>query len=46
LERLALVVRSDRNAPADGLMLETCQELDQFSTVAFDDQSVFVRSAG
>ena len=40
--RLAQVVRSHCNASADGLILEIFKELDKFSTVAFDDQSVFV----
>jgi serine phosphatase RsbU (regulator of sigma subunit) len=40
--RLAQVVRSHCHASADGLILEIFRELDKFSTVAFDDQSVFV----
>jgi sigma-B regulation protein RsbU (phosphoserine phosphatase) len=40
--RLAQIVRSNCRMPADGLILEIFKELDKFSTVAFDDQSVFV----
>jgi phosphoserine phosphatase RsbU/P len=40
--RLAQVVRSNCHTSADGLVLEIFKELDKFSTVAFDDQSVFV----
>jgi sigma-B regulation protein RsbU (phosphoserine phosphatase) len=40
--RLAQIVRSNCTMPADGLILEIFKELDKFSTVAFDDQSVFV----
>jgi sigma-B regulation protein RsbU (phosphoserine phosphatase) len=40
--RLAQIVRSNCAASADGLILEIFKELDAFSTVAFDDQSVFV----
>jgi hypothetical protein len=40
--RLAHIVRSHCNLSADSLILEIFSELDRFSTVAFDDQSVFV----
>jgi sigma-B regulation protein RsbU (phosphoserine phosphatase) len=40
--RLAQIVRSHCGFSADGLILEIFKELDKFSTVAFDDQSVFV----
>jgi len=40
--RLAQVVQAHCNTSADGLILEIFKELDKFSTVAFDDQSVFV----
>ena len=40
--RLTEVVQSHCNTSADGLILEIFKELDKFSTVAFDDQSVFV----
>jgi sigma-B regulation protein RsbU (phosphoserine phosphatase) len=40
--RLAQIVRSHCNLSADSLILEIFSELDRFSTVAFDDQSVFV----
>jgi hypothetical protein len=36
------VVRSHCNTSPDGLILQIFKELDKFSTVAFDDQSVFV----
>ena len=38
--RLAQIVRSNCRLSADGLILEIFKELDKFSTVAFDDQSV------
>jgi sigma-B regulation protein RsbU (phosphoserine phosphatase) len=40
--RLAQLVRSNCGISADGLILEIFKELDKFSSVAFDDQSVFV----
>ena len=40
--RLAQIVLSNCKLTADGLILEIFKELDKFSTVAFDDQSVFV----
>ena len=40
--RLAEIVRSHCSVPADALILEIFKELDKFSTVAFDDQSIFV----
>jgi sigma-B regulation protein RsbU (phosphoserine phosphatase) len=40
--RLAQIVRANCKMPADDLILEIFKELDNFSTVAFDDQSVFV----
>jgi sigma-B regulation protein RsbU (phosphoserine phosphatase) len=40
--RLAHVVRSGAHLPADDLILAIFKELDQFSTTAFDDQTVFV----
>jgi sigma-B regulation protein RsbU (phosphoserine phosphatase) len=40
--RLAQLVRSNCHISADALILEIFKELDKFSTVAFDDQSVFV----
>jgi sigma-B regulation protein RsbU (phosphoserine phosphatase) len=40
--RLAQIVRSNCSLTADELILEIFKELDKFSTVAFDDQSVFV----
>ena len=40
--RLAQMVRSHGKASADGLIREIFQELDKFSTVAFDDQTLFV----
>jgi sigma-B regulation protein RsbU (phosphoserine phosphatase) len=41
-ERLAQIVRASCKLSADGLILEIFKELDKFSMVAFDDQSVFV----
>ena len=40
--RLAQLVRRNCGNTADGLILEIFKELDKFSTVKFDDQSVFV----
>ena len=40
--RLAHVVRSHCHLSADALITEIFSELDKFSTVAFDDQSIFV----
>jgi phosphoserine phosphatase RsbU/P len=40
--RLAQIVRSHCGASADSLILTIFQELDKFSKVAFDDQSIFV----
>jgi serine phosphatase RsbU (regulator of sigma subunit) len=40
--RLAQVVRANCAKPAERLVTEIFNELDAFSTVAFDDQSVFV----
>jgi sigma-B regulation protein RsbU (phosphoserine phosphatase) len=40
--RLAQLVRSNCSLSANDLILDIFNELDKFSTVAFDDQSVFV----
>jgi sigma-B regulation protein RsbU (phosphoserine phosphatase) len=40
--RLAQTVQANCHVSADALILEIFKELDKFSTVAFDDQSVFV----
>jgi sigma-B regulation protein RsbU (phosphoserine phosphatase) len=40
--RLAQLVRSNCSLSANDLILDIFKELDKFSTVAFDDQSVFV----
>ncbi len=40
--RLAQIVRAHCGGTADGLILTIFQELDKFSKVAFDDQSIFV----
>jgi sigma-B regulation protein RsbU (phosphoserine phosphatase) len=40
--RLAHVVRTHCRLSADALITEIFSELDKFSTVAFDDQSIFV----
>jgi sigma-B regulation protein RsbU (phosphoserine phosphatase) len=40
--RLAQLVKRHCDLPADDLILEIFKELDKFSTVKFDDQSVFV----
>jgi sigma-B regulation protein RsbU (phosphoserine phosphatase) len=40
--RLAQIVRSHCGGTADSLILNIFQELDKFSKVAFDDQSIFV----
>jgi sigma-B regulation protein RsbU (phosphoserine phosphatase) len=40
--RLAHVVRAHCRLAADDLITEIFSELDKFSTVAFDDQSIFV----
>jgi sigma-B regulation protein RsbU (phosphoserine phosphatase) len=40
--RLAQVVRANCDQPAGGLIGAIFKDLDQFSTTAFDDQTVFV----
>jgi len=40
--RLAQMVRAHCDGPADGLIGAIFQDLDQFSTTAFDDQTLFV----
>ena len=40
--RLAQVVRTNCHKPAEGLIDAIFEKLDEFSTVAFDDQSIFV----
>jgi hypothetical protein len=40
--RLAQVVRTNCAKSAEGLVNAIFAELDKFSTVAFDDQSIFV----
>jgi hypothetical protein len=40
--RLAQVVRAHCDGPADGLIGAIFQDLDRFSTTAFDDQTLFV----
>jgi hypothetical protein len=39
---LAQLVRSNCSLSANDLILDIFKELDKFSSVAFDDQSVFV----
>ena len=40
--RLAQIVRTHCGGSADGLILKIFEELDKFSKIAFDDQSIFV----
>jgi phosphoserine phosphatase RsbU/P len=40
--RLAQIVRSNSERPANEIINETFKELDHFSTTAFDDQTMFV----